>query len=73
MMGWLRDDTQTIFHKARDSFSIVVNFDQSGAWSWWDNAGDMMAGACAMAVAPRPVVRCVIVIGQLLEGGHYVG
>jgi hypothetical protein len=29
-MGWLIDDTQTIFHEARDSFSIVVNFDQSG-------------------------------------------
>jgi hypothetical protein len=58
MMGWLIDDTQTIFHEARDSFSIVVNFDQSGFRSNGKMRGDKTA-ACAMAVdayCPKEII-----------------
>jgi hypothetical protein len=58
MTGWLIDDTQTIFHEARDSFSIVVNFDQSGFRSNGKMRGDKTA-ACAMAVdayCPKEII-----------------
>jgi hypothetical protein len=73
MMGWLSDDTQTIFHKAGDSFSIVVNFDQSGSRSGGKMRGDTKAEACAITVALRLAGRRVIILGLLLEGDHYVG
>jgi hypothetical protein len=58
MTGWLIDDTQTIFDEARDSFSIVVNFDQSGFRSNGKMRGDKTA-ACAMAVdayCPKEII-----------------
>jgi hypothetical protein len=73
MMGWSSDDIPTIFHKARDSSSIVVNFDQSGSRSGGKMRGDTKAEACATTVAPRLIAHRVIVIGLLLEGEHYVG
>jgi hypothetical protein len=59
MTGWLIDDTQTIFHEARDSFSIVVNFDQSGFRSNGKMRGEMKTAACAMAVdayCPKEII-----------------
>jgi hypothetical protein len=67
--------------KARDSFSIVVNFDQSGSRSSGKMPDDTKSAAGAIAVALRLSARCVIVlllegdchIELQLEGDHNVG
>jgi hypothetical protein len=57
--------------KARDSFSIVVNFEQSGSRSGGKMRDDRKTAACAMAVALWLSARRVINICPLLEGdGH---
>jgi hypothetical protein len=67
--------------KARDSFSIVVNFDQSGSRSSGKMPDDTKTAAGAIAVALQLSARCVIVlllegdchIELQLEGDHNVG
>jgi hypothetical protein len=58
--------------KARDSFSIVVNFDQSGFRSGGKMRNEMKTAACAMAAALWLSARRVIIICLLLEGGCHI-
>jgi hypothetical protein len=58
--------------RSRDSFSIVVNFDQSGFRSSGKMRNEMNTAASAMAVALRLSARRVIFICPLLEGDCHI-
>jgi len=65
-------DDDAAKRKARDSFSIVVNFDQSWLAVRWDNGCDNESRSCAIAIAPRLAVRCAILICLLGEGDCHI-
>ena len=58
--------------KARDSFSIVVNIDQSWVSVSWENTDDNESRSLRDSDRARLAVRCVILICLLGDGGCHI-